>query len=189
MIRVNLLGDQTAVINPTFAALTISRHGVILALILLSAAGAMAVWSRSIHRQITAATEKRATLRAKEAHLHEVEKEIEDYQRTRQRLQTRIDAIEQLRESQTGPVLLLNTILESIPQTGNLWLISLTQESGDTKIVGFAQHAGAIPDLMSNLIASGIFDTVDLEEIENRKEVSKFSLLCRNIRNTLERIR
>jgi hypothetical protein len=47
--------------------------------------------------------------------------------------------------------------------------------------VGFTQNTEVIPDFMSNLMASGIFGTVDLESIDSQKEASKFSLVCTSI--------
>jgi Tfp pilus assembly protein PilN len=181
MIKVNLLKDQTADVHMTFASPTMSLMGPIYGAILLLAMGAMGTWSYYIHQQLTDAVEKRTSLRTGEARLHGVKKEIEKYQKMRQLLKNRIDVIKQLKESQAGPVLLLNTVLQSIPPNANLWLTSLTQKSNDIKIVGFAQQTEVIPDLMNNLLDSGIFDAVDLEEIESREGASKFSLLCRSI--------
>jgi Tfp pilus assembly protein PilN len=184
MIRVNLMRDRTTGFPSKFAAPAAARTGVIYALILLLATGGMAAWHCRVNRQVAAAVKKRAGLQARETRLHEVEKEIEEFQKTTKLLQNRVEAIERLKESQTVPALLLGTVLESIPQRGNLWLISLIQNSDNTKIVGFAQQTEAVPDLMSNLISSGIFEAVELEGIENHKEASEFSLLCRNLRNT-----
>jgi Tfp pilus assembly protein PilN len=181
MIKVNLLRDQTAGVHKTFASPAMSPMGLIYGAILLLATGAMGTWSFYIHRQVTAAVEKRTNLRTREARLHGVQKEIEKYQKMSHLLQSRIDVIEELKESQTGPVLLLNTVIQSIPPNANLWLTSLTQNSNNIKISGFAQQTEVIPDLMNNLLGSGIFDAVDLEEIESREGASKFSLLCRSI--------
>jgi Tfp pilus assembly protein PilN len=145
------------------------------------AVGAMGSWSFYINRQITAGIEKRDQLRVEEARLQKLKKEIEKYQKMKELRQNRIDVIESLKENQQGPVLLLNTVLHSIPRDGDLWLTDLTQKSDSIKIVGFTRRTEVIPDLMSNLTASGIFSTVDLEEIESQKEASKFSLLCTSI--------
>jgi type IV pilus assembly protein PilN len=184
MIRVNLLKDQTAAVHKTSASPAVSQLGPVYAAILLLATGTMAAWSCYIHRQITAAGKKRTCLRIKDSHLQKQRKEIEKYQEIYQLHQSRIDVIEQLKEGQTGPVLLLNTVIQSIPRNTSLWLTSLTQKSDSIKIAGFAQQTEVIPDLMSNLIDSGIFDAVDLEEIESRKGISKFSLLCRSVGKT-----
>jgi len=184
MIKVNLLRDQTAHVRKTFPVPTVSGMGLAYVAVFLFAAGAMSTWSHYIHRQVTAAIEKRANLHIEEARLQKLQKEIEKLQEMKQLHQGRIDVIEQLKESQTGPVLLLNTIIHNIPQNGNLWLISLTQKSDNIKIVGFAQRTEVILDFVSNLASSGIFDSVDIEEIEDQKEASKFSLFCRSIKKT-----
>ena len=91
---------------------------------------------------------------------------------------SRIDAIEKLKASQTGPVLLLNNIIQSIPRDGLLWLTSLTQNGENVKIVGSTQQTEILPDFISNLMTCGMFQSVDLEMIESQKEASKFSLIC-----------
>jgi Tfp pilus assembly protein PilN len=97
------------------------------------------------------------------------------YEKLKQLRQSRIDVIEKLKENQTGPVLLLNSVIQSIPRDGVLWLTAMTQKSDKIKIVGFTQQTEVIPDFMSNLTASGIFKSVDLEMIDSQKEASKFS--------------
>lgn len=184
MIKVNLLKDQAACVRSTPATPSLSQKGLVCVSVLLLATLAMGIWSYYIHGQVTVAAEKRANLRGEEAHLQKIRKEIDKYQKLKQLSQSRIDAIEKLRKLQTGPVLLLNTVLQCIPRDANLWLISLTQNPDSIKIVGFAQQTEMIPDLMSNLATSGIFDIVDLEEIESQKEASKFSLICSNIGKT-----
>jgi Tfp pilus assembly protein PilN len=92
--------------------------------------------------------------------------------------QSRIEVIEKLKEFQTGPVLLLNHVIHSIPANANLWLTAMDQKGDRVQIVGFAQRSEAIPDFMSSLAASGYFESVDLELIEEQKDAAKFSLLC-----------
>jgi Tfp pilus assembly protein PilN len=86
--------------------------------------------------------------------------------------------IEDLKAAQTGPVLLLNNVIQSIPGDGQLWLTSMTQSADRIKIVGYTQQTDIIPDFISNLMTCGMFKTVDLEMIESEKDASKFSLVC-----------
>ena len=86
--------------------------------------------------------------------------------------------IEKLKAGQTGPVLLLNSIIQSIPRDGLLWLTSLTQQGDRVKIVASTQQTEVIPDFITNLMTCGLFRSVDLEMIESQKESSKFSLVC-----------
>jgi Tfp pilus assembly protein PilN len=184
MIRVNLLEDQTAHEHKRFAVPDITGVGLIcLAISLLTAAG-MGTWEFHVHRQIEAATQKRAGLRTAELHMQEIKKQIEEYHRIKQNRRRRIDGIERLRKKQTDPLLLLNTILQSVPPDGDIWLTSLTQNSDNISIVGFTMNTEVIPDVMNNLGASGIFNTVDLQEIESQRQASKFSLLCSGSRKT-----
>jgi len=178
MIKVNLLKDQTAQVRKTFAKPTVSRTGLIFLAIFVLIAGATGTWYFYVRHQVQAGTQKRQQLRQEEARLQKLKKEIEKYEKLKQLRQSRIDVIEKLKENQTGPVLLLNSVIQSIPREGVLWLTSLTQKSDRIKIVGFTQNTEVIPDFMSNLTASGIFETVDLESIESQKEASKFSLIC-----------
>jgi Tfp pilus assembly protein PilN len=178
MIKVNLLKDQTIRAHKTFAKPTVSRIGMIFLAIFLLAAGAMGTWSFYVHRQVTIGTQKRKELRIEEARLQALKKEVQKFERMKQLRQSRIDVIEKLKENQTGPVLLLNTVIQSIPRDGDLWLTSLAQKADSIKIVGYTQRTEVIPDLMSNLATSGFFESVDLEEIESQKDASRFSLLC-----------
>jgi Tfp pilus assembly protein PilN len=181
MIKVNLLKDQSAQVRKTFVKPTVSRIGLIFCAIFLLAAAAMGTWSFYVRQQIQTGTEKVKRLRKDEARLQDLKKEIDKYEKLKQLRQSRIDVIEKLKDNQTGPVLLLNNIIQSIPRDGVLWLTSLNQKADKIKIVGYTQQTEVIPDFMSNLTASGIFKSVDLEMIDSQKEASKFSLICTSI--------
>jgi type IV pilus assembly protein PilN len=182
MIKVNLLRDQTARARKTFAKSNVSRTGLIFLAIFLVAAGTLGTWTFYVNRQIAAGIEKRTELRKAEARLQLLKLEIVKFERLKQLRQSRIDVIEKLKEGQSGPVLLLNTLIQSIPRDGDLWLTSLTQKSGIITIVGQTRIPEVIPDLMRNLTASGIFASVDLELIERQEDSSKFTLICTSIK-------
>jgi Tfp pilus assembly protein PilN len=178
MIKVNLLKDQTAYTRKTFAKPTVSRLGLIFGAIFVLAAAGMGAWTISVRHQIQAGVEKRRVLRVEEARLQTLKEEIERYEKLKQLRQNKIDIIENLKENQKGPVLLLNSVLQSIPRDGVLWLTSVSQKSDRIKILGQTQHPEVLPDFMNNLSASGIFQSVDLDLIERQKEATKFSLVC-----------
>lgn len=178
MIKVNLLRDQTARTRKTFAKPTVSRTGLIYLAMILLAAGVMAAWTIYVKQQIATGTEKRDTLRREEARLQLLKLEVNKFEKLKQMRQSRIDVIERLKEGQSGPVLLLNTVIQGIPGNGLLWLSTLEQKAGGIQIIGETRLPEAVPDLMSNLTASGIFDTVDLEVLERQDDTSKFSILC-----------
>jgi Tfp pilus assembly protein PilN len=184
MIKVNLLKDQTARARKTFVKPTVSRIGLIYLAIFVLAAGTMATWFFYVKQQIAAGIEKRTQLRIEEARLQVLQKEVEKYQKMKQLRQSRIDVIKTLQENQSGPILLLNTVIRSIPQNADVWLTSLTQKSNEIKIIGNTLQPEVIPELMSNLTASGIFSSVDLDLIERNDDTSKFSLICTSIKKS-----
>lgn len=180
MIKVNLLRDQTARARKTFVKPKVSRTGLIYAAIIILAVVVMGGWYLYLDRQITKSTATREKLRIEEARLKELQQKIAEYEKLKHQRQSRIDVIEKLKNDQTGPVFLLNTMIQSIPTDGILWLTSLAQNSDLITVVGYTQHSEMIPDLMSNLSASGFFASVELDYIERQKDASKFSLICRS---------
>jgi Tfp pilus assembly protein PilN len=190
MIKVNLLRDHTSRSRKkTYVKPTVSRTGLILAAIVLLAAGVIGAWTLVLHQQVQTSNAKRSKLRTEEARLKELNKEAEKFDKLKTQCNSRIDAIERLKASQTGPVLLLNNIIQSIPRDGLLWLTSLTQNGQNVKIVGSTQQTEVIPDFITNLMTCGMFQSVDLEMIESQKEASKFSLVCITGRKTLAELK
>jgi len=178
MIKVNLLRNHTARTRKQFVKPNVSRTGLIFLAIAVLAAGLMGAWTFYMHGQVRAGQDKQARLRVEVARLQELKKEIQKYEKLKQLRQSRIDVIEKLKSDQKGPVLLLNNVIQSIPRDGLLWLTSLTQSAQSIKIVGFTQDQETIPDFMTNLMTCGMFQSVDLENIESDKDASKFSLIC-----------
>jgi Tfp pilus assembly protein PilN len=54
----------------------------------------------------------------------------------------------------------------------------LNQKAETIKIAGFTLNPEVVPDFMTNLMASGIFQSVDLEDLETQKDSSRFSVVC-----------
>jgi type IV pilus assembly protein PilN len=178
MIKVNLLKDPTARAHKTFTKPTVSRTGLALVAFIILVAGSMGAWYFYINTQKKDLTVQKNDLRIREAELIEVkEKLIKSEAMKKERLR-RISVIENLKERQTGPVLLLNHVLHSIPPNGLIWLTSLDQKSNRVDITGYTQKIEAIPDFMTNLEKTGFFQSVDLVTVESQKEASRFSLLC-----------
>jgi Tfp pilus assembly protein PilN len=142
------------------------------------AAAAVGAWSYMVNEQITKLGKDRDRLRIENTRLQALRKQVVEYEKMKQLQQSRIEVIQGLRDSQTGPVLLLNHVLQSIPRESNIWLTVLDQKGDRVQITGYAHHSEAIPDLMSNLSSSGVFRSVDLENLEQEKEAAKFSLVC-----------
>ena len=178
MIKINLLRNHFVRTRSQFVNPAVTRTGFIFLAIAALTAGFMGNRTFHMHGQVQAGREKRARLRIEVSRLQELRTEISEHARLKQLRQSRIDVIEKLKSDQKGPVLLLNNVIQSIPRDGLLWLTSLTQSAQSIKIVGFTQDQETIPDFMTNLMTCGMFQSVDLENIESDKDASKFSLIC-----------
>jgi Tfp pilus assembly protein PilN len=184
MIKVNLLKDQTVRARKSFAKPNVSRTGLVYFAIFLVVAGAMTAWYLYLNQQISTQTARQVKLREDEASLQKLKLEVDKYEKLKQKRQSRIDLIEKLKENQSGPVLLLNTVIQAIPQNGNFLLTSLEQKVGNIQLNGLTRSPQAIPDLLKNLASSGIFSSVELEVIERQDDDSKFSITCTSKKNS-----
>ena len=177
MIKVNLLrGHQASVTKPTFVRR--SRMGLALtAVFTLILFGLGTSWYY-LQKHVSLLEERRDTLRAENECLHQTRKQIAELEKVKRFRQSRLELIEKLKEAQTGPVLLLNHVIRSLPRDAVLWLTLLDHKADRVQIKGHAARRESIPDFMSNLSQSGYFRTVDLELIEVDENGARFSLVC-----------
>jgi len=179
MIKVNLLRDQTVRSRKTVARPSASPLRLLmLAVLVLVGLGLGATWYY-LHIQVGNLTSSRDRLRLESARLQQLRKQIDQSEKMKTERQSRIDIIEQLKANQTGPVLLLNHVIHSIPTSAALWLTGLEQKGDQVRITGFTARGETIPDFMSNLSATGFFKSVDLELYEDQqKDAARFALVC-----------
>ncbi len=179
MIKVNLLRDQTAHVRK--AALTVkpevSRTGLIVFAIMGITMLSLGTYWYYLDGQIKRFTETRNTLKVENERLQALKKEVEKFERLKKLRQARIETIEKLKDSQTGPVLLLNNVIQSVPRSA-LWLTSVDQKGDRVQVVGYAFASETIPDFMTNLSRTGFFNSVDLESMEEEKDATHFTLTC-----------
>jgi len=178
MIKVNLFHDKTEKIRTAVVKPAASRTGLLLGAIFLLPLAALGAWWYQIHSEIGSLTRERARLKLEDARLQGIKKEIAKYEELKVQTQSRIDVIERLKDSQTGPVLLLNHVIQSIPKNTPLWLTAMEQKGDRIQITGMTQRSDVLPDLIANLGTPGFFKAVDLEVMEEPKEVAKFVLSC-----------
>jgi Tfp pilus assembly protein PilN len=182
MIKVNLLRNQTVRVRKTAVKPAVSMIGVVFLAIFLLLLGGLGAWWYSLNREVRDLTETRNRLRAENTRLQAMKKEVDRYEKLKKLRQSRIEVIEKLKENQTGPVQLLNHLIQSIPHDSSIWLTLVDQNGDRIQIVGYALRPEAVPDFLSNLTATRFFKSVDLELLESDKEVSKFSLICLSAR-------
>jgi Tfp pilus assembly protein PilN len=180
MIKVNLLRDQTAHVRKPAVAVKpeVSRTGLIVLAIMGVTLVSLGSYWYYLDGEIKKFTEQRNTLRAENERLQALKKEVEKFEKLKKLRQMRIETIEKLKDSQTGPVLLLNHVIQSVPRERSLWLTSVDQKGDHVQVVGYAFASETIPDFMTNLSRTGFFNSVDLELMEEEKDATRFSLTC-----------
>jgi len=178
MIKVNLLRDQTSRVRKSMPTRIISGRGLIVAAIFVLLAGAMGGWWYYLDLQVERLIQERDQLRIEDARLQSLKKQIAEYDRLKRLREGRIQIIEKLKAFQTGPVELLNHVIQCIPRDGTLWLSVLDQKGDRIQIKGSTLRGEAIPDFMTSLSATGFFKSVDLESIISDQAASNFSLVC-----------
>jgi type IV pilus assembly protein PilN len=103
------------------------------------------------HRQET------VTLRSAEAQkLEAVIREVEEYQKQRDRLQQRIDLINQLKENQKGPVRILDQISRDLPDL--VWLDTMEITAGRINMSGRGLNPNAIALFIENIKNDSYFE-------------------------------
>jgi len=181
MIKVNLLKDQTTSTRRTVIKPQSSRFGLLILTAMAVVVAGIGITRFYLVRQVQELAVDRNRLNTENERLKGLRKQIDEYEKMLAERQSRIGIIEQLKLNQTGPVLLLNRVVHSIPSGAVLWLTALDQKGDQVRITGFTARGETVPDFMSNLSATGFFKSVDLELYEDvQKDAAKFILVCVN---------
>ena len=190
MIRINLLGQSKSKNKrgaPTsMAVMEVGDPGSpkMKVLVVLVLAGLLNVgyWyrldvvKRDIAAKMQVAEQKNRELADVKARYLERQRQAENYKR-------RVDVIDQLRASQSGPVNLLNMIGNTVNGTEAVWLNNMKDQGSSVDIEGMALSTDAVANLMTNLQKTGFFKNIEIKETyqdETFKEMQafQFTLTC-----------
>jgi len=121
------------------------------------------------HRQIMTAEleQTHAELnrwRGEKAHLEDLKRKVEEFERRKQVLQQRIAVIESLRRSKTGAQELLDMLATTVTRTDSLWLTSVERKGSALTIEGTAGSITAVANYITQLKRSGYFQNVEIKE-------------------------
>ena len=181
MIKVNLLKDHSVKeekILPGDSKPGIPWFAYIYILVIIAALAMFAYLYSATGSAIKEATAENQRLERDLKAMEDLRKQFVELERKKQERQGRITIIERLLESQKGPVKLMNAVIQSIPESPDIWLTSVEQTNTGVKVKGETRTPDVLPGFMESLEKSGIFRSVDIEQIERRDEISNFSILC-----------
>jgi len=191
MIRINLLGSPKPKSKRASAALSApaiefgevgSPKVKVLVALLLAVGFSGGYWYRldrqaqDIAAQMKVAEQKNRELADVKAKYLERQKQADNYKR-------RVDVIDQLRASQSGPVNLLNTIGNTVNSTEAVWLNTMKDQGANIDIQGMALSTDAVANLIQNLQATGYFRNIEIKETYQDEQVKdmqafQFTLTC-----------
>lgn len=97
------------------------------------------------------------------ARLDKVIEEVKQFEKRQADLRAKLDVLDQLDKSRTGPVLLLDELYRALP--AQLWLTSVKESGGRVTITGVGMNEETVALFMSNLEASSQFANVVLKEV------------------------
>jgi type IV pilus assembly protein PilN len=128
-------------------------------------------------------------LRNEIAKLKKIEEEINEMQRSEERLLARLESIQRLQQSRPEPVKVLDTLVRRLPE--DMYLSQLQSEGLQITLKGNARINNVVSDFMRELEQSELFGVPSLRVIE-RKTVfenvpaSEFELVVSRISKTDE---
>jgi len=95
----------------------------------------------------------------------------------------RVDVIDGLRQSQTGPVNLMAMMGETINNTEAVWLNKMDDQGTSVNLEGTALSTDAVANLIANLQKTGFFKNVEIKETYQDEQIKEmqafqFTLSC-----------
>ncbi len=191
MIRINLLGvpkpkskrARAAVAAPAMEFGEVGSPLVKVLVALVITAGANGYYYHQLSRQAEDIKNKMTAAEAENRKLAEVKKAYMERQKQADAYKHRVDVIDQLRNHQTTPVNLMNTIGDTVNNTEAVWLNSMKDQGANISIQGMALSTDAVANLISNLQKTGYFSNIEIKETYQDETVKdmqafQFELTC-----------
>ncbi|MFQ5787947.1 MAG: PilN domain-containing protein [Thermodesulfobacteriota bacterium] len=105
--------------------------------------------------------------------LEEIKKKVEEFKVKNKELERRIKLIAQLEENRTGPLFVMDSMSDAIPERA--WVDKFTEKGFRAKLEGIAWNEFTVSDFMRQLQSSNYFTNVELKSIK-KKNLQKLPL-------------
>jgi Tfp pilus assembly protein PilN len=187
MIRINLSGKpkqkskrgQSAGVPDFETTGSPNSVNVLLAIIVLAVSVGSIWWYMG---QITTeANSIKVTMdaaRRESASLAQTKVRFEQRQKIKDEYEARVKVIDALRASQSGPVELLTMVSSTVNNTDEVWLNAMSDGGDKVSVDGTALSTNAVANLMTNLMKTGYFKSVEIKETyqdEQEKKIQAFN--------------
>lgn len=178
MTRINLL-DHRAARRERRRREFLAMLGVAAAIGVIAVLIGTAIMSQALGYQ----QQRNQFLRQQIADIDKQIKEIQDLERVKANLLSRMRVVEALQQSRSATVHFFDEIVNSLPD--GVYLTGIKQTGSDVTIDGVAESNGRVSAYMKNLDASPWFDDPQLVVIKtgeaNRQRSSQFTLKVKNL--------
>jgi Tfp pilus assembly protein PilN len=172
MIRINLLGRTRPKATRTSVPLEATLQYVLLAIALVVSGGALYGHYLLLDRENTKVAAHIVKQKGEKARLEQLKQQVDNFEKQKAVLQTRIGVIETLQRNRTGGQELLDAIANTVSRTDTLWLLSVERKGDALTITGAAGSLNAVANYITQLKRSGYFQTVEIKE-SHQDEASK----------------
>jgi len=98
--------------------------------------------------------------------LEEIKKKVEEFKVKNHELERRIKLIAQLEENRTGPLFVMDSMADAIPERA--WVDEFTEKGLRAKLEGIAWNEFTVSEFMKHLQASNYFSNVKLKSIKKK---------------------
>ena len=193
MIRINLLGKTkqkskrsamaTSALEFESAGSPNSSNALAAIIVLAVTAGGIWWYQNQLNNQALDIKKQMDAAQREAQQLAQTKARFEQRQAVRDEYENRVKIIDSLRASQSGPVELLTMVSATVNNTDEVWLISMNDAGNSVSVDGTALSSNAVANLMTNLMKTGYFKTVEIKEAyqddgEKKLQAFNFSLTC-----------
>ncbi len=163
MIRINLLPVREA-----RRRADLQQQGFLLVALLMVAVVGTGWMHFAMRSKVSAAKERVAQINAQIKQFEPQLKQVEAYKAKKAEVQAKLDVIEGLERSRSGPVHMMDELAIHIPE--RMWLTSLKATAGNVKIDGMSLDNEIVAAFLTELNRSPYFGNVELRstELESR---------------------
>ena len=134
-------------------------------------------WYWSLSDQVKSQWAQIQGLQKETRRLKNVQTQMQRFERQKAELDRRLAVVRRLRGSRQGPVRLLSSLVNSVPEDPSLWLTSLKQKGGSLSIEGRSFDVGSLASFIDRLSNHRPpFRAVELEFWERDGQTIRFKL-------------